>query len=162
MAEIWQSDPDGVFKNWSDTPRNPLLHATAVCFDGRGVLILGPSGSGKTTLAWQLMSLGAELIADDRVYLRAAGDQVWLAQPDHIADQIEAPGWGVFKSPSIQQAPIALICDLSKTETQRMPKRRSQNLFGQDFPMVHKIDNPAFPAMIKHYVIHGSDEQNAV
>jgi HPr kinase/phosphorylase len=45
------------------------LHASAVSLDGNGVLICGASGTGKSTLALQLMALGAELIADDGIWI---------------------------------------------------------------------------------------------
>ncbi|MFQ5437976.1 MAG: HPr kinase/phosphorylase, partial [Paracoccaceae bacterium] len=47
-----------------------IVHAGAVAFDRRAVLILGPSGSGKSSLALELMSRGASLVSDDRTILR--------------------------------------------------------------------------------------------
>ncbi|MEO1532556.1 MAG: serine kinase, partial [Pseudomonadota bacterium] len=47
------------------------LHASAVALGERGLLILGPSGAGKTRLALELVALGAELVADDRVIVEA-------------------------------------------------------------------------------------------
>ncbi len=46
------------------------LHASAVAVDGRGCLITGASASGKSTLALEMIALGAELVADDRVDVR--------------------------------------------------------------------------------------------
>jgi len=45
------------------------LHATAVAFDQKAVVITGPSGAGKSSLALQMMAFGADLVADDQVIL---------------------------------------------------------------------------------------------
>jgi hypothetical protein len=42
-----------------------VLHASAVCLDGRVLAFLGPSGAGKTTIATRLLARGAELVTDD-------------------------------------------------------------------------------------------------
>ena len=51
-----------------DEPRAPrtrrvVVHATAVAWHGRGVLLRGPSGSGKSALALRLLHAGAVLVA---------------------------------------------------------------------------------------------------
>ncbi|HKJ62643.1 MAG TPA: hypothetical protein VKA94_11745, partial [Hyphomicrobiales bacterium] len=46
-----------------------MLHAAAVVFQKKGIIILGPSGVGKTTLLLELLSQGAEFISDDIVPL---------------------------------------------------------------------------------------------
>ncbi|MFF0626756.1 hypothetical protein [Streptomyces sp. NPDC004296] len=48
-----------------------LLHASAVARDGHTVLTFGTKGSGKTTTALALAGLGWELLANDRVFIRA-------------------------------------------------------------------------------------------
>ena len=45
------------------------FHASAVELNGVGVFVAGPSGSGKTTAALLLISHGANLIADDLMFL---------------------------------------------------------------------------------------------
>ena len=45
------------------------FHASAVEINGVGVFVAGPSGSGKTTAALLLISHGANLIADDLMFL---------------------------------------------------------------------------------------------
>ena len=61
-----------------------VLHAGAVEWNGRGVVILGPSGSGKSTLVAACARAGAGVMADDSVVLRhdAAG---WSAVPSYPA-----------------------------------------------------------------------------
>jgi hypothetical protein len=53
-----------------------VLHASAVVRDARALAISGPSGSGKTATALQLMTHGAEFLADDVVALEEHGDSV--------------------------------------------------------------------------------------
>ena len=97
-----------------------MLHASAVAFDGQGVLLLGPSGSGKSTLALQLIALGGCLIADDRVLATEKEGRLWLEPPDTIADRIEARGLGLL---SCESAPAfaSLAVDLTRIETERLP-----------------------------------------
>ncbi|MBT2511325.1 hypothetical protein J7I98_37020 [Streptomyces sp. ISL-98] len=53
-----------------------LLHASAVVRDGRALLTFGSKGAGKTTTALLLASRGAELLANDRVFVKVAGDEL--------------------------------------------------------------------------------------
>ena len=65
--------------NYCDEDDALLLHGTAVSIDGCGLLILGPSGAGKSSLAIDMLALGAQLISDDRVWLRASPTGLRLA-----------------------------------------------------------------------------------
>jgi hypothetical protein len=56
----------------------PAFHGSAVTIDGRAVGFVGPSGAGKSTLAALLSELGATLVADDTLLLRAEGDAVLI------------------------------------------------------------------------------------
>lgn len=50
------------------------LHAAALAYRGRALLVAGPKGAGKTTLLTQLLkSLGGHLIANDRAFVRPQG-----------------------------------------------------------------------------------------
>lgn len=42
-----------------------LLHASAVCVDGAGIVLLGDKGAGKSTTATALLSAGHRLLSDD-------------------------------------------------------------------------------------------------
>ncbi|WP_217139880.1 hypothetical protein [Streptomyces sp. AC627_RSS907] len=53
-----------------------LLHASAVVRDGRALLIFGSKGAGKTTTALLLAGHGAQLLANDRVFVKAVGDEL--------------------------------------------------------------------------------------
>ena len=106
------------------------LHASAVAVDGRGCLITGRPASGKSTLAIELVALGAELVADDRVEIRRAGDALLLSAPAAIAGMIEARGVGILRLPARPEASLALVVDLDEAERERLPEGRSRELLG--------------------------------
>ncbi|WBU55663.1 HPr kinase/phosphorylase [Paracoccus sediminicola] len=114
---------------------DPLLHASAVAYDGAGVLILGPSGSGKSALALQMIGLGAVLIADDRVELTAGEAGVIAAAPAAIAGLIEARGVGLIRAPHAA-ARLRLVVDLGRTETERLPPIRHTDVMDSRLPLV--------------------------
>jgi hypothetical protein len=53
-----------------------LLHASAVVRDDRALLAFGSKGAGKTTTALLLTHRGAQLLANDRVFVKAVGDEL--------------------------------------------------------------------------------------
>lgn len=55
-----------------------LLHASAVALHGRVLLAFGTKGAGKTTTALLLASRGHQLLANDRVFVRPAGDDLYV------------------------------------------------------------------------------------
>ena len=90
-----------------------VVHASAVCLDGQGVLLLGESGSGKSTVALNLIeSYGAELIGDDRIALFAEGAAL-LARPyENLHGLIELRGLGLLRLPYCAKADIGLAVEL--------------------------------------------------
>lgn len=106
------------------------LHASAVAVEGRGCLITGASGAGKSTLAIEMVALGAELVADDRVDVRRDGGGLVVSAPPAIAGLIEARGVGIFRLDSRAGAPLALIVDLDQAESERLPEPRRRHLLG--------------------------------
>ena len=44
-----------------------VLHASAIGFDGKGVIFLGEKGAGKSTMAAALLAVGGRLLSDDVV-----------------------------------------------------------------------------------------------
>lgn len=132
------------------------LHASAVADYGLGVLITGPSGSGKSALALQLMSMGAQLVADDGVLLSRAPDGRVLARaPAAIRGLIEARGIGLLRAGAVDDVPLALVVDLSQVETQRLPPERTTLVLGTELPLLHKVASPHFPAAIRQYLACG-------
>ena len=112
------------------------LHASAVAVDGRGCLITGRAGSGKSTLAIEMVALGAELVADDRVDVRLAGDALILSAPAPIAGLVEVRGAGILRLPVRPEAPLALVVDLDEAERERLPEGRRRVLLGVPCPLL--------------------------
>ena len=137
------------------SPDSVTLHASAVALDGRALLILGASGTGKSALALQLMAHGARLIADDGVVLTRDGDRLVAAAPDPIRGLVEARGVGLLNADPAPPTPVALVADLDRTETQRLPPRRTRRLVSLDIDCVHKSDSPHFPAALLQYLRAG-------
>ncbi len=127
------------------------LHASAVAFGGRAALLIGPSGSGKSSLALELIALGGVLVADDRVTLERREGGLCLDAPDVLRGRIEARGVGLL---TIRAAPAraGLVVDMGKVEAARMPDARSIMLAGVDLPLIHKVESPAFAAMLRVYL----------
>lgn len=123
-------------------------HATAVAIDGRGVLITGPSGSGKSGLALQLIALGAVLVADDRTRITLRSDWPILHAPDRLAGVIEARHVGLLNTPHIAAAPLTLVVDMARAETERLPLAHRQNVLGVRIPCLWRVDAPHFPSAI--------------
>jgi HPr kinase/phosphorylase len=99
--------------------RAPGIHATAVVYNGLGVLVRGPSGSGKSALALALIAhardIGAfgALVGDDRVWARAAGGRLVASGSPMLAGLIERRGVGLMSAPHEPATVIELIVELS-------------------------------------------------
>ena len=132
-----------------------IVHATSVAVDGRGLLILGPSGAGKSSLALRLIALGARLVADDRTELTAQDGRLLARCPDPIRGLIEARGLGLLRAPTLEQAEIALVADLARTEDQRLPPRRRITMLGCEIDLVLRAQNDHFPAALMLYLGYG-------
>lgn len=134
------------------------VHASCVAFGGRGVLILGPSGAGKSGLALQLMGLGADLVADDRVALRVQEGGLVASAPPGLPPLIEARGIGLLPAPLLDQARVVLAVDLGRTEPDRLPPRHEMRLLDVAIPLVLGPVSGHFPAAIRHYILHGRQD----
>jgi HPr kinase/phosphorylase len=131
------------------------LHASAVALNGRAALITGPAGVGKSALALELIALGAQLVADDRVILMRDGEQVLARAPNAIRGLIEARGVGLLRADPLDDVPIAFVVDLGNTETDRLPPQRSIELLGLSLPLLHKVASRHFTAAVRQYLAHG-------
>ena len=125
-----------------------IIHASTISHKGRAAVILGPSGAGKSSLALQLISLGAQLVSDDRTVLRRDGDILHADAPETIAGLIEARGVGLLRTQHIGGVPVALVIDLSLTESERLPHPHTHDLCGITFPCLHNAPSPHFAAAI--------------
>lgn len=76
-----------------------LLHGSALCMDGRGVLFTGPSGIGKSThtrLWREVFGDRVQMINDDKPFLRQEGDSFVVygspwAGKHHLSRNFSAP-----------------------------------------------------------------------
>jgi HPr kinase/phosphorylase len=137
------------------TSDRQILHATCVCVEGRGLLILGPSGSGKSALGLRLLALGASLVADDRTEVCANEGRLIARCPAPISRLIEARGVGILRAPVETEAEVGLVADLGQTEDQRLPPMRRITILGCDLDLVLQVRHSHFPDALMLYLRHG-------
>lgn len=124
-------------------------HATSVAIDGKAVLIEGPSGSGKSGFALELIAFGARLISDDMTRVEARGEGwPYAVSAGRMDGVIEARGVGLIQVPYTQNAPITLIVDMGRQETERLPVTRTTELMNTEISTVSRVDSPHFAAAI--------------
>lgn len=117
------------------------VHGTCVCVNGKGALFIGASGSGKSASALALVSLGAELVADDQVQLRVEKDAVIASCPEGFEGWIEARGIGILKVPYVRDIPVTVVIDMDQTELHRLPRARKHEILGFPVDLVFGRDN---------------------
>jgi len=131
-------------------------HASGVCLNNQGVLILGKSGSGKSSLALNLLALGAELIADDRLSVHLQNGCVMLSRPPNALPFVEARGVGLLHATmSPAMVALKLVVDLDKVEHERLPPQRYVTCETCSVPLLHNTQNSSFPAAIRQYLLYG-------
>jgi HPr kinase/phosphorylase len=111
------------------------LHATAVAWAGRGVLLRGASGAGKSTLALALIRQGWMLVGDDQVDVGLADGQLHMSPAPALRGWLEVRGLGLVAMPYRLSAPLALVVDLLP-DPPRLPESRHLDLLGQAVPAV--------------------------
>ena len=116
------------------TSPHAQLHATAVAFRGRAVLLRGRSGAGKSDLALRLLARGWRLVADDRCDLVRRADALWVSAPPALARLIEVRGVGVVRVAAAPRARVALVVDLVAGRVPRVPVPRTLRLLGVAVP----------------------------
>lgn len=134
-------------------------HATCVAVGDKGVLITGAAGTGKSTLALQLMAYGAQLVADDRVLLKADGNALIASCPPTLQGLIEARNVGILNADPAPQAQIHLVVDLDTSEPDRIPPRREVTLLGCDIPLLHGADTIHLASAILQWMRAGRSER---
>ena len=135
------------------------LHASCVAFDGRAILIRGASGSGKSSLALELIALGADLVADDRVDVTESIAAPIASAPARLFGLIEARGIGVLHVKALKAAEISVMVNLDRTETARLPDAKHEDLIGHMVPLLHKVESPYFAVALRQYLIGGLSDR---
>lgn len=138
------------------------IHASCVCYQGRGLLIRGPSGAGKSTLALQLIALGAQLVADDRCDVFAQGGGLMARAPATLAGLIEAHGMGILHLPYAETTQVVAALDLGETAHMamrlpplppRLPPPRSITVAGVALDFLYFQKGAHFPSLIMCYLM---------
>lgn len=136
-----------------------LLHASCVAYQGKAVLITGRSGSGKSSLALDLISRGADLVADDQVILSTAatpqGRALFASCPQALVGKIEVRGVGILNATPAGAAQVALAVDLDQTEVERLPQWHTIARLGVTLPLLFSVPHPHFAPAILQYLSHG-------
>ena len=115
-----------------------LIHASAVRFSNKGVLLLGPSAHGKSDLALRLIDAGGVLIADDQVQLTIGSDhRLHAAPPACLRGLIELRGIGIMRVP-FQEGRLDLAVELlpSTVATDHLPEPSVVSWLGLDLPKI--------------------------
>ena len=128
------------------------IHATAVSLNNKAILLRGASGTGKSGLALELMAYGAGLIADDGVDLQLRGGQLWAHCPETLIGRIEARFVGLLAVEPSAPAPVALVVEMGKAETERLPPQRTCVIQGVQIDCLHKAETPSFSAALVQYL----------
>ncbi|MFQ5565939.1 MAG: HPr kinase/phosphorylase [Paracoccaceae bacterium] len=125
------------------------MHGSAVAAGEHALLITGSAGAGKTTLALEMIALGAELIADDRVHAEPDGaGRLWLSAPPNTAGLVEMRGFGLVRLAVRPRAALKLIADLDHGESVRLPPRRQRVLSGIACPVILCKGRPGLAAVL--------------
>ena len=110
------------------------IHASAVAWVGKGILLLGAPGAGKSTLVGRLLALGAYLVADDLVRLVNRGGRLEAAAAG-APGLIELRGNGIFRVATTNRVPVNLCVELAPADDRdRLPERSTTLLAGVAVP----------------------------
>ena len=137
-----------------DTPCEQVMHASCVAVGARAVLIRGASGRGKSGLALQLVAMGGVLVSDDRTRLWRAEEALMADAPDTIRGRIEARGVGILRVPPFGPVPVALLVDMDRTASERLPPPAHETVMGVALPCIENAPHAHFPAAILLYLKH--------
>lgn len=135
-----------------------IEHATCVAIDQKGLLIKGSSGSGKSGLAFELLALGAKLVADDRTRIKQVGDQLIATAPDALKGQIEARGVGILAAPFIAELRLHAAIDLDQSEAERIPQKRNVSLLNCELPLLYRATGIPLAPILIHYMRYGRSD----
>ena len=118
-----------------------ILHASLIALHRRGrwrgVLIEGPSGAGKSDLALRALSLGARLVADDRVLAWTDDGRLFGRAPETLSGLLEMRGLGVAPVEPLPYAGIELVvaCEPDPAAIERTPEPKIVERLGVMLPL---------------------------
>lgn len=101
------------------------------------------------------MALGADLVADDQTLVSAEGGRLTARAPEKTTGLIEARHVGILRAPALPDVELALVLDLSRTETERLPPPRQITLAGLPCALAYSIAAPHLPASLMCWLTHG-------
>lgn len=132
------------------------VHGSAVAFGpARGVLILGASGAGKSRLALNLIDKGAQLVADDQVFLASDQGALFARAPQSTAGLIEVRGLGILRLGHRRLARIVLAIDM-EAPAPRLSLPVPRELAGVTVPCLPGLPDASFAAALARYVTGSS------
>ncbi|MFN7709436.1 MAG: HPr kinase/phosphorylase [Holosporales bacterium] len=124
-----------------------LVHATAVTYEGCGVLILGPPGSGKSSLALMVCDAGGDLIGDDQAQLSSQGGILMASPAPSLAGLLEVRGIGIINMPHVSCHPLHVALSLQPWQTiPRLPDNDHSTFEGITLP--HYFLDPTQPSCL--------------
>lgn len=115
-----------------------LIHASCVCWNGKGILFVGLSGSGKSDAGLQVISAGGFLVADDQTDLCVKGGALIATCPASIYGKMEVRGVGILSVQRVcPQTPVHLVIQMIPlNKMERMPDEKTEVLQGICLPKV--------------------------
>ena len=113
-------------------PEEALIHGTCLAIGTEGVLLVGQPGAGKSDLALRLIDQSgsglsgqqraAQLVADDQVVIRRAGDALIASAPPALRGKLEIRGLGIAELAVAAETRLRLAVRLTPTsEIERLP-----------------------------------------
>ena len=108
-----------------------IIHASSIEMSGKGVVIFGKSGVGKSNLAIKLISMGANLIADDQTQLDLKEDKILISKYSSTPNFIEARGIGFIKVPFKMNSELFCFIKITNLELPRLPNEKTICCFGK-------------------------------
>lgn len=101
------------------------------------------------------MSMGCQLVADDRVVLSQHENRIIASCPETIVGLIEARGIGLLNADPAPPTEIVLVVDLNALDAARMPPQHTIALLGCDLPLINRISGAHFASAILQFLKAG-------